>query len=94
MSIRLHIDRLIVEGLPLSAQQARMLRAEIETRLAERFAAVAPDMRTGYTLDALSAVPVKWNASARNPGHGFADSLHAALTESRSITSTLTNSHA
>lgn len=94
MSIRLHIDRLIVDGVPLSTQQARTLRAEVEARLAERFAAVVTDRRTGYTLDSLSVAPVVWNAGARNPARSIADSLHTALAQSGLTASVPANTRA
>jgi hypothetical protein len=81
VSIRLHIDRLIVDGLPLTPREARVLRANVEMRLAELFAgAPAPRVNAGYALDALPTVPIAWSTPAASPGHRIADSLHTALT--------------
>jgi hypothetical protein len=81
MSIRLHIDRLIVDGLPLTAREAHALRANVEMRLAELFAGAAAARPTaGCALDALSTAPIAWGAPQANPGHRIADSLHTALT--------------
>jgi hypothetical protein len=81
MSIRLHIDRLIVDGLPLTPHEARALRADVEMRLAELFAGGAPALPgAGYALDVLSTAPIAWGAARANPGHRIADSLHSALT--------------
>jgi len=82
MSIRLHIDRLIVDGLPMTPREARVLCANVEMRLGELFAgAAATRPSAGYALDVLStAPPIAWGAPQANPGHRIADSLHTALT--------------
>ena len=81
MNIHLHIDRLIVDGLPLTPPQARALRASVETQLGAMFAAAPPRVGAGYAAPALSAAPIAWNvASGTNAvGGAIARSLHAAL---------------
>jgi hypothetical protein len=81
MSIALHIERLIVDGLPLTPAQARALRAGIETHLAQMLEAAPLTTAAGYALPALSATPIVWSgaATAHDGARQVAASLHAAL---------------
>ncbi|HEY8011947.1 MAG TPA: hypothetical protein VIE67_13220 [Rudaea sp.] len=81
MNIHLHIDRLIVDGLPLTPPQARALRASVETQLGALFAAAPPRVASGHAAPALPVAPISWNVAAgvNAAGGAIAHSLHAAL---------------
>jgi hypothetical protein len=82
MNIRLHIDRLIVDGLPMTALQAHALRASVEVQLATLLTAAPPHAATGYAAPSLLAAPISWNSSANNTSaaaRAIARSLHTAL---------------
>lgn len=81
MNIHLHIDRLVVDGLPLTPVQARVLRASVESQLAAKFAAEPPRPGSSSAVPTLSAAPIAWSASssATENGRHIAHSLHAAL---------------
>ncbi|HET7065484.1 MAG TPA: hypothetical protein VFI49_14525 [Rudaea sp.] len=81
MNIRLHIDRLIVDGLPLTPAQARALRASVEARLADLLVAAPPLAVSGYSVSNLAAAPISLPAGATQSATGerIARSLHAAL---------------
>lgn len=79
MSVHLHIERLLCDGLPLHATQHGALRRELEARLAAslaRFPAVG-----GCALPSLRAPA--FVLTARSPAHdvagSIAHSLHSAL---------------
>jgi hypothetical protein len=82
MNIHLHIDRLVVDGLSMTAPQAHALRAGIEVQLAALLTAAPPHAAPGYAVPSLPAAPISWNSSATNTSaaaRGIARSLHAAL---------------
>ncbi|MEA3276257.1 MAG: hypothetical protein U9Q81_13400 [Pseudomonadota bacterium] len=49
MNVHLHIDELVLEGLPLEATDAAAVKAAVETELTRLLAngGLAPDLRTG-----------------------------------------------
>lgn len=51
MTIRLHIERLVLDGLPLEAAHGPVVRAAVEAELTRLLAegALAPDLRQGGT---------------------------------------------
>jgi len=79
MNIELHIDRLVLDGLPMSAAQARVLRATLETQLASLLAAAPPTPGHGYAVPVLRAAPIKPAHAAAPTGRDIARSVHAAL---------------
>lgn len=82
MNIHLHIERVIVDGLPLSAAQARALRAEIEAQLTESLAGFRA--RDGYAVASLSAasIALPHAPTGQDAGSAIARSLHATLAAS------------
>jgi hypothetical protein len=81
MNIRLHIERLIVDGLPLSPREQRRLRATVETRLGALLAAAPPAGISGYSVPALPVAPIAWGSdnTGVTAGDRIARSLHSAL---------------
>lgn len=82
MSLHLHIERVIVDGLPISAVQTPALRAQIQAQLRELLADFRA--RAGYAVPALRAEPVTLprTVSAQVAGNALARSLHAVLADS------------
>jgi hypothetical protein len=69
-SIELHIERLVLDGLPLDSRQARQVQGAIEAHLTQLLSAggspSAPQMGSG-AVPRLSGGTVTWNA-AGGPG--------------------------
>jgi hypothetical protein len=82
MNIHLHIDRLIVDGTPMTAHEARALQHGVEVELASLLASAPPQIANGYAVPALAAAPVAWDGhrTTNTNGASIARSLHAALT--------------
>lgn len=55
MNIHLHIDRLILDGLPVTATQGAVVQAAVESELARLLAAsgVSPNLRGGDVIESL-----------------------------------------
>ena len=81
MTVRLHIERLIVDGVALTPLEARALRGGVESHLVSLFGDSRARAPVSHAADALAAAPVKWD---RHAGAGIARSLHAAIAGGRS----------
>lgn len=79
MNIELHIDRLVLDGLPMSGAEARVLRATLETELASLLATAPPTSHQGYSVPLLRAAPIERAHVAATAGRDIARSVHAAL---------------
>lgn len=81
MIIELHIERLVLDGLPAQVSHGHALRAAIETELANLLAASPPQRSRGHAASSLSAPPLRLapNANAHRTGRDIARSLHAAI---------------
>jgi hypothetical protein len=83
MKINLHIERLVLEGLPLENHHGPTVKAAIEAELGRLLAkrSLAPDLRAGLATPALHTRDVTLNANT-NPGamgRAIAHSLHRAM---------------
>jgi len=81
MTVRLHIDRLVVEGLGLSGADAPRLRAALEAELSARLAADESARWSGRAVPALppGEVALAPGAGAETIGRQVAAALHAGL---------------
>jgi hypothetical protein len=57
MNVKLHIERLVLEGLDIAPGQRRLLRAAVETELTRLLAegGLAPQLSSGVALPSLRA---------------------------------------
>lgn len=81
MIVRIHIDRLILDGLPVDRLAAPRVRAAVEAELTRMFA--AGDWRpTGGAVPAIAAAPIAVASDARpnQIGTAVAQSVHGGLT--------------
>lgn len=83
MRINVHIERLVLEGLPLNRAQGPLVQRAVEAELARLFSGsgVAPDLRSAGTIPRAVGSPVQYasEASPRQLGTQIAQSVHAGL---------------
>ena len=83
MKINLHIERLVLEGLPLSRAQGPLVKRAVEAELARLLGAggVAHDLRSAATIPRAAGAPMQYasEASPRQLGTQIAQSVHAGL---------------
>lgn len=81
--IRLHIERLVVDGLPLTPAQAARMQAALERELARLLAHGDPAAWRAGAVHAIAAAPVTpvtWDASRPHQlGRALARSVFASL---------------
>lgn len=60
MSINLHIERLVLDGLPVTRHQGGQIKAAIEVELAQLLVThgFASQLNSGYAVPALKANPI------------------------------------
>lgn len=83
MNIRLHIDRLVLDGLPLGAHDGRLVQAAVEAELSRLLAAgIAPEaFGQGFAVPGLRAEAVRLEAGATPQGIGaqVAQAVHKGI---------------
>jgi hypothetical protein len=81
--IRLHIERLVLDGFPLEAGAAARVQAALETELARRLAAcgVAQEFQVGGAVPAVRGGELHWapGLGPSNLGSCIAQAIHAAI---------------
>lgn len=77
MSVRLHIERLVVEGFDLTAADAARLEGAIAEELSARFAAGEEAAWSGFAVPALPPIDVA--AAPREGAQGLGRHVAAAL---------------
>ena len=77
MNLRIHIDRLVLDGLPVSDSQGPLVRAAVEAELSRLFTegGLAPGLAGGGALPSLAAGSI-----SPAPGEGPADLGHRIAT--------------
>ncbi|WP_321930944.1 hypothetical protein [Paraburkholderia guartelaensis] len=87
MKIRLHIERLVVDGLPMAAADGPLLRAAIEAELTRLLVQQAPgdSWRVGTAVPRVRAESIRVAAQARpvEIGRQVARSVHGAMGRTR-----------
>jgi hypothetical protein len=82
MTITLHIERLVLEGVALTARERAVLQSAVETELEQRLAeALSPDLAAAGAIDALLGGSVRFSpgAGARSLGTGIGRAIHDAF---------------
>jgi hypothetical protein len=83
MKINVHIERLVLEGLPLSRAHGPLVRRAVEAELARLLATsgVAPELRSPGTIPRAQGSPVQYASESgpRQLGTQIAQSVHAGL---------------
>jgi hypothetical protein len=85
-SIYLHIDRVILDGLPFTTGDAAPIRAELETEIPRLLTdQLTTSAVTSLALDTLLATRVSLNSKRANFGREIATGLNAALSEALAV---------
>ena len=83
MKINVHIERLVLEGLPLSRAHGPLVQRAVEAELARLLAGngIANDLRSAGTIPRAVGSPVQYasEASPQQLGTQIAQSVHAGL---------------
>lgn len=83
MKINVHIERLVLEGLPLSRAQGPLVQRAVEAELARLLAGsgVANELSSAGKIPRAQGSPVRYanEASPRQLGTQIAQSVHAGL---------------
>jgi hypothetical protein len=82
MSLNLHIERLILDGLPVPAGQGALVQAAVETELARLLADGNLESRTGGAFANLSTRPIQLphDTNPADLGRQIARAVHRGLT--------------
>lgn len=87
MALHLHIERLVLDGLPMGPRERRELEATLGAELGRLLAggALHPELAAGGAVPALRVpdVALAPGASGAAVGHGLAASIHAGLAPGR-----------
>jgi len=83
MKINLHIERLVLDGLPLAHHQGSLVQAAVERELVRLFAAEETHSRLGFTSGAVPRVTApNINGLTDNPvrtGEQIAQAVHGSF---------------
>jgi len=83
MSINIYIERLILDGLPISHSQRPLVQASVEAELARLFAAhgLAPGLRTGGALPSVpgGSIQVASDDNAGKLGQQIAQAVYGGI---------------
>jgi hypothetical protein len=83
MKINLHIERLVLEGLPLNRAQGPLVKRAVEVELARLFGGgvIATGLRSGGSIPHAAGSPLQFasEVSPRQLGTQIAQSVHEGL---------------
>lgn len=83
MNIQLHIERLILEGLPISTEQGPIVQAALESKLVQLLAArgLSPELSQSVAVPSmrLERTPIQTNHNPVQTGHQIAAALMDGL---------------
>lgn len=83
MNIELHIDRLVLEGLPLESRQGPQLREAIESELQQLLQShgLAANMQTEQTIRRIQAPVIQFSRSpqVQSLGQHIAHSIYSGI---------------
>ena len=83
MKINLHIERLVLDGLPVESRQRALIQSAIETELARLLAInrLNPELLSGGALSSLRAVDIQLERDGTAPhlGKQIAGALHRQI---------------
>lgn len=83
MNVNLHIDRLILDGMPVTPHHGRLVQAAVETELARLLAdgALAPELAQGMAIPSLPVANIAMNPNG-NPtqlGQQIAQAVYTGI---------------
>ena len=83
MNISLHIERLVLDGLPVSAAQAPLVQAAVEAELMRWLASqpIAPASSTALASVTAGDIQTRPSAPARELGGAIGRSIFRSLTQ-------------
>lgn len=81
-SIELHIDELLLQGLPLTGSQGRVVKAAVESELMRL---ISEQGLSGFTANAVrsfsaSTIQITMDNRSENLGHKIAQAVYGGLT--------------
>ncbi|MBI3900064.1 MAG: hypothetical protein HY308_17485 [Gammaproteobacteria bacterium] len=81
MNVNLHIERLLLEGLDLSARDGDVVNAALQHELVRLIGAGALSLPQSFNVASLRAAPIRLNADAGavEVGEGVAQTLYGEL---------------
>ncbi len=81
MNIELHIDRLVLEGLPLDWKEASRVQVAVQETLTRLFSERGMSERSSGVYESRMAPPVAFdaNSSSRALGRQIAHAIHGSL---------------
>jgi hypothetical protein len=83
MKINLHIERLVVDGLPVESRDGSLIRAALTNALAQRLAGgdLKPDLVAGGALSHLPAVGIQYSSETTPSqlGRNIAEAVHSSI---------------
>jgi len=83
MNINVHIERLILDGLPIEVGQGALVQAAVEAELARLLAegSIAPGPQSGGALPSIraDAIQLMAQSSPAQMGQQIAQSVHEAI---------------
>lgn len=86
MKIKVHIERLVLEGLPVTSLQARQVQGSLETELARLLAGggLSEELRGGIAVPQLRAGTIQLAADNQpvRLGHGIARAIYGGIGKS------------
>jgi hypothetical protein len=89
MKIHLHIERLVLDGVPLQRTQSGRLRAAVEQELARllKSGGLARELRSGVAVPAVRGgnLRLQKSTNARMLGRDIATALHHAIGNSSRV---------
>jgi hypothetical protein len=87
MNIHVHIERLILDGLPIGVGQGALVQATVEAELARLLVqgGLAPNLQSGGALAGLRAEAIRVTAesSPAQLGQAIAQSVYAGIGKTR-----------
>jgi hypothetical protein len=81
MKVRVHIERLVLEGLPVGKEHARHLRAAVETELARLIErrGLSHEARQGVSVPRIQGPQARASRNPRGTGVEIARSIYAGI---------------
>src|SRR5262249_46908861 len=82
MNINVHIERLILDGLPVTSDKGDSIHAAVRTELARVLADKRLDCSSGYAVPHLTASPIQLSQVSKPSllGHQIAKAVYGGLT--------------
>ncbi len=91
MNITLHIERLVLEGLPVTAREGARIQAALETELARQFKAHGLPRMTAVTASNFSCEPIRLARESKpvQIGNQLAQAVYSGLASLRPASRTV-----